>query len=432
LLGVGGTAAVYQAQHRNGKRVAIKMLHRRAALSETQLFRFHREGYVANRVDHPGVVEIFDDDVAEDGTAFLVMEFLSGRTIAELAKERGDCLSTIEVLDYADRLLDVLVAAHAKRILHRDIKPENLFVTTDGDLKVLDFGIARITEPSLGWAGTVDGTMLGTPAFAPPEQARGRIEDIDARSDVWAVGATMFTLLTGRHVHQAGTPAEQFGLAMSSSAPSLGEFLKDAPAALVALVDRALAYEREERWPSAAAMQHAVQWLRDAWPRLRDEPSFVPVDWQIDTSPGTQTLEHFELNVISATKQRWKRAGTVVAIAAVAMVALPSSRRSPNPMQNDLTSVDGPRVEAALRPPALPAARVEGTTSPYSPPALSPALPEHATGSERRRVLVRSSPSARVIVHPVERPATPPDPTTPVLPAANPERANGLPVATAW
>lgn len=281
LLGVGGMAAVYEAQHKNHSRVAVKILHRRLGLSGEQVARFQREGYAANRVGHPGVVEVYDDDVDDEGSAFLVMELLSGQSIADRAARRGK-LDPQEVLDVADRVLDVLAAAHARGILHRDIKPENLFMTKAGELKVLDFGIARLAGTELDAASTEAGTLLGTPAFLPPEQARGLVRAVDGRTDLWAVGATMFTLLTDRFVHEATTPNEQLGLAMTASARSLSELLPEAPAALVEVVDRALAYSQDARWIDALTMQDAVRWTRDHWAEIMTSPERVPEDWSAE------------------------------------------------------------------------------------------------------------------------------------------------------
>jgi serine/threonine-protein kinase len=226
------------------------------------------------------VVEIFEHFIDEDGTAFIVMELLSGHTVGQLAAQSGGILPILQVLDIADALLDVLAAAHTENILHRDIKPENLFLTNSGDLKVLDFGIARVVDLAPGAARTADGTLLGTPAFSPPEQARGRIEEVDERSDLWAVGATMFTLLTGRFVHECDTPNEQLGAAMLASAPPLSTILPCLPRAVAFVVDRALSYERSERWAQARDMQRAVRWLRENWSALLLESGKMPLEWQ--------------------------------------------------------------------------------------------------------------------------------------------------------
>ena len=174
ILGVGGMATVYLASHRNGSRAAIKMLHPSLNVDAQTLQRFLREGYAANKVDHPGAVRVIDDDTSEDGSAFLVMELLEGASLDQLVRDRPMPLG--EALRVTRLALEVLMSAHAHGIVHRDIKPENIFVTKDGTVKILDFGIARLREQAGGGTSgsTLGGMVLGTPAFMPPEQARGR------------------------------------------------------------------------------------------------------------------------------------------------------------------------------------------------------------------------------------------------------------------
>lgn len=183
LLGIGGMAAVYLATHRNGNRVAIKILHREVSLDGEARSRFLLEGYTANKLDHPDTARVLDDEIAEDGSAFLVVELLEGETYEERAANRR--LPHREVMEMAHALLDVLAAAADKGIVHRDIKPENLFHTTSGTLKVLDFGIARVGDTRMAQA-TRTGLVFGTPAFMPPEQALGKTKEIDHRTDIWA------------------------------------------------------------------------------------------------------------------------------------------------------------------------------------------------------------------------------------------------------
>ena len=215
-----------------------------------------REGYLANKVGHPGAVSILDDDVDVDGTVFLVMELLEGQTL-ESCREAGS-IKPDELLVVAYRALDVLTAAHARQIVHRDLKPANLFVCGDGSIRILDFGIARLTSAPTPNGGTGRDTALGTPGYMPPEQARGRWEAVDGQSDLWALGATLFAVLSGRPVHEAGTTNEQLLAAMTLPAPPLARVAPSAPAELQAIVDRALAFEKHERWPDAASMQAAV------------------------------------------------------------------------------------------------------------------------------------------------------------------------------
>jgi serine/threonine-protein kinase len=258
LLGVGGMAAVFAATHRNGNRVALKLLHPELMLSTEALKRFLREGYVANRVEHRGTVRVLDDD-RDEKTAFLVMELLEGETVASLVERSGNTLEPRRVLAIADQVLDVLTAAHDKGIVHRDIKPENLFLTHDGTLKVLDFGIARVREGSPSVTLTRTGSAFGSPAYMAPEQAAGRAREIDARADLYAVGSTMFGLLSGQFVHEAESAHEMVILTATRPARSLASLGIDFPRPIVDVVDRALAFERDARWSEARAMRRAVR-----------------------------------------------------------------------------------------------------------------------------------------------------------------------------
>src|SRR5690606_6968872 len=197
LLGVGGMAAVFAATHRNGSRAAVKILHQGVEQDPNTRRRFLREGYVANKVDHPGVPSVIDDDVTEDGRVFLVMELLEGESL-DVRLERKGPMPEDEVLHVADQVLDVLQAAHEKGIVHRDLKPDNVDRAADGWVKVLDFGIARLHElATRGTAATQLGDLMGTLEFMPPEQAQGQWDQVDAQSDLWALGAAMHTMLTG-------------------------------------------------------------------------------------------------------------------------------------------------------------------------------------------------------------------------------------------
>jgi hypothetical protein len=259
LLGVGGMAAVYAATHRNGKRVAVKMLHSEMSHDPEVKQRFLQEGYAANTIQHEGAVSVMDDDVAPDGSAFIVMELLEGETVEQRWARKGERLDVREVLAIVEQLLDVLAAAHAKNVVHRDVKPENLFVTKAGQLKVLDFGIAKVFEAQRAkGTATKVGVVMGTPAFMAPEQARARWDEVDGRTDLWAVGATMFTLLTGRHVHEGVSGNEQLILSATTQAPSVSQVDANVPPAVAAIVDRALAFDRGTRWPDAASMHAAV------------------------------------------------------------------------------------------------------------------------------------------------------------------------------
>lgn len=263
VIGSGGMGAVYRARHRNGRVAAIKIMHSELAHRADLRERFFAEGRVANLISHPGAVAILDDGLTEEGEPFLVMELLTGETLWDRRIRDRKRRDIAEALIVTNQILEVLIVAHAAGIVHRDIKPENVFVTEDGEIKILDFGVARLAEsPASGSrrrSNTQAGDAVGTPAFMAPEQARGELLRVDARSDVWSVGATLFFMLSGRCVHQAVSPMDELLAAMNDRAPSLAEVVPDIPHCIATLVDRALAYEPERRFCDAVDMQRAVQ-----------------------------------------------------------------------------------------------------------------------------------------------------------------------------
>ncbi|AUX47265.1 uncharacterized protein SOCE26_087830 [Sorangium cellulosum] len=252
LLGIGGMAAVYAATHKIGRREAIKILHPEVARSKDLRARFEREAQAVNRFRHPGVVEIRDIDTTDDGAPFLVMELLEGESLADRLQRLGS-LETGEVLRLMDELLDVLGAAHDQGIIHRDIKLDNLFVENGGRLKVLDFGIARMRDGVKTAMRTRTGATLGTVSYMAPEQVRGI--SVDHRADLFAVGATMFRLLAKRRIHEARTESELLVKMATMAAPPLASVAPETPQGLCLLVDRALAFDRERRYPDARTMQ---------------------------------------------------------------------------------------------------------------------------------------------------------------------------------
>ncbi|MEO7034219.1 MAG: serine/threonine-protein kinase [Polyangiaceae bacterium] len=258
VLGVGGMAMVFAATHRNQKKFAVKMLHAELSIRSELRTRFLREGYVANSVQHEGVVSVLDDDVDETGAAFLVMELLDGSDVQGLSSRAGGKLPLQAVLSVAHQLLDVLDAAHKKAVIHRDIKPANLFALPSGQVKVLDFGIARLRDATTNIKSTRAGAVLGTPAFMAPEQAAARGDDIEARTDLWAVGATLFALLSGQLVHVGDNEREVLIRAATTPARSLLEVAPETPLSVVQLVTKALMFDKAARWESAGAMREAV------------------------------------------------------------------------------------------------------------------------------------------------------------------------------
>ena len=359
VLGAGGMATVYAATHiNNGRVAAIKLLHPELAANTEVRKRFAREGYIANKVGHPAAVAVLDDGVADDGSAFLVMDLLVGQSLYDRAKSARDgVLGESEALSIADAVLDVLAAAHVQGIIHRDLKPVNIFVTADGKVHVLDFGIARLVERPDGEQATQTGLLMGTPAYMPPEQALGRSKQIDARSDVWALGAILFTMLTGRHVHDGETPAEALLGAMTAHAPPLASVLPAVSPAVAGLIDRALASDPEARWPNARAMQQAVREAR---------------------TTATTGARH-------VLRRRRLRRGVLLLALAVGGFALATSLLAPARMRNlgdAMTSIVPVRVGAdagAIAPSDASAPRVQSTSSALRPPPHPKAPPRART-----------------------------------------------------
>lgn len=263
VLGTGGMATVYRAVHTNGHAVAIKILHPELALRVDLRERFLREGYIANSVPHPGAVTVLDDGVLDEGWPYLVIELLEGETVEAWSGRSGGRLKLADAIDTIDRLLSILEAAHSRGIIHRDIKPANLFITKDGTLKLLDFGIARMLDTE-GGSQTATGAVPGSPAYMAPEQALGFASEIDARTDLFAVGSTLFTLLSGRPIHVAKTPAQLHVFACSNPAPPLHSVAPDVPPAIARFVDWLLAFSKEERPASAAVAREALTEAREA------------------------------------------------------------------------------------------------------------------------------------------------------------------------
>ncbi len=268
LIAIGGMAAVYSSTHRNGARAAIKMLHSQYTRNEQARRRFLAEGYAANKVGHRNAVLVLDDDTTEDGEVYLVMELLEGESL-EGRLERVGVMGPMEVLELTDQLLEVLACAHPQGILHRDIKPANIYITRDGAVKLLDFGLARVRELSAEAMDQSDGIVFGTVSYIAPEQARADNQNLDARSDLWSIAATMFRALSGETVHPLTGPIIDRLLAVARKHPrSIATVCPTLPRPVIELVDRALAFDPETRWPSANVMRVVVQ---DVLAQLREE-----------------------------------------------------------------------------------------------------------------------------------------------------------------
>ena len=367
LLGVGGMAAVYEAVRPNGELLAIKLLHPAHAGRLERRKRFLREAYLANVIGHPGVVRIFGDGVDRDGSVFLVMELLEGENVRTLQKRAGGRLDPQLALRIADKVLDVLAVAHAAGVIHRDIKPENLFVTRDGTIKVLDFGIARMRDSIPGMTlRTMLGAQLGTPRFMAPEQQLGYGE-IDHRCDLYALGATLFTLLSGEPVRPTRAYAPELRRTTIFAARSLRSVCPDAPPALADVVDRALRFEPDARWPDALAMQRALH------AALGREPS-RPFEVAARSGPAARRQP-------SAVDRRTLRRFAAAAVVALLLgaAALFALRREPS-----RAGAPGvPRTPVALPQSASGRTPVAAGRAPSAAPAPTRREPVRVTEAER-------------------------------------------------
>jgi serine/threonine-protein kinase len=226
--------------------VALKRLAENLARDEDLQRRFLREARLAARLAHPNVVRVFDVG-EDDGRPFIAMEYVEGETLAELVAQRAP-LPAAEAARLGTQMCAGLAAAHAAGLVHRDVKPQNLLLSTDGVLKLGDFGIAAGHD---GTRLTLAGTVLGTAGYLAPEQARG--EEVTAAADIYAVGAVLYELLTGEPSRTAGSLAE-LGSEDGFGPPDLAARVPSAPRELVAAVNACLSARPEDRPPSAAAL----------------------------------------------------------------------------------------------------------------------------------------------------------------------------------
>jgi serine/threonine protein kinase len=289
LIGEGGMASVYAATHRNGATAAIKILYPELARRADIRTRFLREAYIANKAGK-GAVQVLDDDVGDDGAPYLVMELLRGEPVDMRAARLGGRLAVRDVVWIAKRTLSTLADAHAAGIVHRDLKPENLFWTTDERIKILDFGIARLRDAT-NTEMTQAGVIMGTLGFMSPEQALGDSSEIDLRTDIFAMGAIIFRLLTGKELHD-GIEGNPLVVAATRKAPPLREAQVEAPRDLARVVDRALEFRRDARYAGAREMREDLERIgpdqepvEPAVESLRIPPTRVPlIDLPTDSS----------------------------------------------------------------------------------------------------------------------------------------------------
>jgi Tol biopolymer transport system component len=268
-LGAGGMGEVYRAHDpRIGREVAIKVLPAAYALDTGRLRRFEQEARAAGALDHPNVLAVHDVG-RHEGVPYLVAELLAGETL-RARLDRGP-LAWRKAVELAAAIADGLAAAHAKDIVHRDLKPENVFLTRDGRVKLLDFGIAKLREaaapPDQGsQARTRPGEMLGTVGYMSPEQVTGRA--VDARSDLFALGSLLYEMVCGRRAFERSSPGETIAAILTAEPPELD----GVPLELQRLIAHSLEKDPASRFQSAHDLGFALRGLRDAPAHARRPP----------------------------------------------------------------------------------------------------------------------------------------------------------------
>ena len=314
LLASGGMGVVYEAQHAVvRRRFAIKFLRRDLAERRDILSRFQREAEAAGALENDNVTAAVDFGISDDGTPFIVMEYLVGESLtALLGRERR--LSVGRAADLVAQAARGIEVAHAAGIVHRDLKPHNLFVCRRQDgtdlLKVLDFGVAKLQAADEMNAATRTGAMVGTVAYMSPEQARGD-KIVDARSDVYALGAILYELCSGRKPHPGESPNAILHHIATQPAAPLAEIAPELPAGFSAVVDGALEAVPEARPASAAALAEALAPFvdRQVWPAPKLEDSGATRSEASPPPPPQPTPQR---------SRRW----TAIAAAAVAVALL--------------------------------------------------------------------------------------------------------------
>jgi hypothetical protein len=264
-LGAGGMGEVYRARDtRIGREVALKVLPASFAKDQDRLARFEREARAAGALSHPNVVTLHDVGHIADGTPFLVTEMLEGATLRTTLAARA--LPPRKAVDYAIQIARGLGAAHELGILHRDLKPENLFVTQDGRVKILDFGLAKLTRPQEGAVGpeadtltspTSVGIVLGTAGYMSPEQVQGL--PADARSDIFSFGAVLYEMLSGRRAFKGATTVETMNAILKEDPPEISAVSRPLSPALERILRGCLEKKAEERFHSAHDLALALE-----------------------------------------------------------------------------------------------------------------------------------------------------------------------------
>jgi serine/threonine protein kinase len=283
LLGSGAMADVYLGlQTSLGRKVAVKVLREPGrGYRDTSVERFMQEARAAASLVHGNIVQIYEVGCVDD-VHFIAEEYVAGPTLKQWLHERGT-LSPPQAVSVLEQVAAALDRAWKQKIVHRDIKPENLLITPAGEVKVADFGLARVTLSGEGLDLTHEGTTLGTPLYMSPEQVEGR--ELDSRSDLYSLGATLFHLIAGRPPFETGSPLSVALAHVRETPRPLRQLRPEFPAILTELIDRLLAKDPADRYADPAALLEALQATEEVAGGA-GRSIMASLAWQGDGSPG--------------------------------------------------------------------------------------------------------------------------------------------------
>src|SRR6202011_5143115 len=264
-LGAGGMGEVYRARDESlDREVAIKVLPKELASDPDRLRRFEQEARAAAALNHPNILAVYGFSTTEDHAPYLIAELLQGQTLRERLQQ-GE-IPVRKAVEFALQTARGLAAAHERSIVHRDLKPENLFLTRDGVVKILDFGLAKLivpevrSETSVATAGFTEvGVVLGTAGYMSPEQVRGQV--VDHRSDIFSLGAILYEMLSGNRAFEGKTAADTMSAILKEEPAELSASGRSLPSALGRIVKRCLEKDPGERFQSARDLDFNLEWL---------------------------------------------------------------------------------------------------------------------------------------------------------------------------
>jgi hypothetical protein len=366
-LGAGGMGEIYKAHDtRLNRIVAIKVLPASRSGDPERRQRFLQEAQAASGLNHPSIITIHDV-LSEGDTEFMVMEYVAGKTLNDVIPKGG--LRVPQALKYALQMADALNAAHSAGIVHRDLKPANVMVTEGGLVKVLDFGLAKLTDRAPTSFDdktqtiahhaaplTVEGSILGTVSYMSPEQAQGR--KVDTRSDIFSFGAVLYEMLTGRRAFEGDSSLSTLSAILRDEVKPMAEVAPDVPPPLETLLKRCLRKDPEDRCQSMREVQIALSTLK------RDSDSGSLYTTRVASAPPA-------VKPVVAEKKAFGKTAVIGVIAAVVVLGggatLFFARKHATPAPVAQVPVETPAPEPVVQPPApepapaAPAAAADGT-----------------------------------------------------------------------